>query len=114
MGEEQEGIFWGAGKGPYLSLDGDDVGRNSASYILRLEDFTYFMYVISQEKEKIFRRRRRSCRPWGAACAAEQESERAFLEERHPPVTLWALTRSQGQTFSPSGPRKQVKVRQGL
>lgn len=87
--------------------------RNSASYILRLEDFTALYVCYIPRKRKIFRRRRRSCRPWGAACAAEQESERAFFEERHPPATLWALTRSQGQTPSPLRAQKIVKVRQG-
>lgn len=49
MGEEQERLFWGAGKGPYLSLVGNYMGKNS-SCTLRLEDFTYFIYVIPREK----------------------------------------------------------------
>lgn len=65
------------------------------------------MYVISQEKEKIFRRRRRSCRPWGAACAAEQESERAFWRNGPPSSDPLGIDKVPGANLLPQGPENR-------
>lgn len=50
MGKEQEGLFWGAGKGLYLNLVGDYMGRNSSSSTIS------FVYVISSRKIKYSKR----------------------------------------------------------
>lgn len=53
MGKEQEGLFWGAGKGLYLNLVGDYMGKNSSSSTISLGDF---VYVISPRKIKYNKR----------------------------------------------------------
>lgn len=40
MGKEQEGLFWGAGKGLCLNLVGDATDKNSSSTLI-LGDFMY-------------------------------------------------------------------------
>lgn len=49
MGKEQEGLFWGSGKGLYLNLVGDYMGKNSLSSTINLGDF---VYVISSPQIK--------------------------------------------------------------
>lgn len=108
MGEEQEGIFWGAGK-VHISVWMVMMWAESVSYILKIRGFTYFMYVISQEKEN---QKGGRVLP-SIGCIVQLSKNQSILERRHLSDPL-GIDKGWGQTFSPSGPRKQVKVRQGL